>query len=180
MEVNIALLDAMKQIPKYARFLKKLCTHKRKLKGVERVKLRRNGSAMIDSKKFNVSAIMPSDFDLSSELLEKCKDLGTFTIPCTIRDYIFIDAISVQPLRVVEDVLVKVEDLLFPADFYILDMQDEFRHAALILGRPFLRTARTKIDVLVGTLSMEFGDYIVQFNIFEAMKHPPENHSIFF
>ena len=37
-EVNIPLLDAIKKIPKYAKFLKDLCTHKRKLKGNEQVK----------------------------------------------------------------------------------------------------------------------------------------------
>ncbi|RDX93864.1 hypothetical protein CR513_23815, partial [Mucuna pruriens] len=40
-------------------------------------------------------------------------------------------------------------------------------------------TARTKIDVHARTLSMEFGDTLVQFNIFEAMKHPIEDHSLF-
>ncbi|RDY12961.1 hypothetical protein CR513_02183, partial [Mucuna pruriens] len=40
-------------------------------------------------------------------------------------------------------------------------------------------TARTKIDVHVGTLLMEFGDTLVQFNIFKAMKHPTEDHSLF-
>nr|KYP59559.1 hypothetical protein KK1_014995 [Cajanus cajan] len=69
---------------------------------------------------------------------------------------------TVQPLGVVKDVLVKVEDLIFPTDFYILEMKDESsRNATLILGRPFLRTTRTKIDVYVGTLSMEFGDNLV-------------------
>ncbi|RDY06201.1 hypothetical protein CR513_09844, partial [Mucuna pruriens] len=29
-EINIPLLDAIKQIPKYAKFLKELCVHKRK------------------------------------------------------------------------------------------------------------------------------------------------------
>ncbi|RDY13142.1 hypothetical protein CR513_01977, partial [Mucuna pruriens] len=37
----------------------------------------------------------------------------------------------------------------------------------------------TKIDVHAGTLSMEFGDTLVQFNIFEAMKHPTKDHSLF-
>ena len=46
-EVNIPLLDAIKQIPKYAKFLKELCTNKRKLKGNERVSLRKNVSALI-------------------------------------------------------------------------------------------------------------------------------------
>nr|KYP62131.1 hypothetical protein KK1_016656 [Cajanus cajan] len=172
----------------------------------------RNGSALLQKK--NVSAIIPHD--LLPDLPQKCKDPGTFTIPCTIGEEIFTNAMLdlgasinvmpasvfrslqigdliptgvsiqlanrsiVQPLGVVEDVLVKVEDLLFPADFYILEMEDESSsHATLILGRPFLRTARTKIDVHAGTLSMEFGDNLVQFNIFEAMRHPIENHSVF-
>ncbi|RDY05406.1 hypothetical protein CR513_10775, partial [Mucuna pruriens] len=87
----------------------------------------------------------------------------------------------VQPLGVLEDVLVQVNELIFPADFYVLDMEDESsgKGSTLILGRPFLMTARTKIDVHAGTLSMEFGDTLVQFNIFEAMKHPTEDHSLF-
>ncbi|RDX95560.1 hypothetical protein CR513_21904, partial [Mucuna pruriens] len=40
-------------------------------------------------------------------------------------------------------------------------------------------TTRKKIDVHAETLSMEFGDTLVQFNIFEAMKHPTEDHSLF-
>ncbi|RDX98334.1 hypothetical protein CR513_18763, partial [Mucuna pruriens] len=49
----------------------------------------------------------------------------------------------VQPLGVLEDVL-----LIFPADFYVLDMEDETlgKGSTLILGQPFLMTARTKID----------------------------------
>ena len=38
-EVNIPLLDAIKQIPRYAKFLKELCTHKRKLKGNGRISM---------------------------------------------------------------------------------------------------------------------------------------------
>ena len=44
--------------------------------------------------------------------------------------------------------------------------------ALLILGWPFLKPTRT-------TLSMEFGDSIVWFNILDAMKHPLEKHSMF-
>ncbi|RDY08811.1 hypothetical protein CR513_06914, partial [Mucuna pruriens] len=87
----------------------------------------------------------------------------------------------VQPLGVLEDVLVRVGELIFPADFYVLDMEDETpgKGSTLILGRPFLMTAKTKIDVHARTLSMEFGDTLVQFNIFEAMKHPVEDTSLF-
>ncbi|RDX96998.1 Retrovirus-related Pol polyprotein from transposon 17.6, partial [Mucuna pruriens] len=60
-------------------------------------------------------------------------------------------------------------------------MEDETlgKRSTLILGRPFLMTVKTKIDVHAGTLSMEFGDTLVQFNIFEAMKNPVKDTSIF-
>ena len=66
-EVNIPLLDAIKQVPRYAKFLKELCTNKDKLRGNERVIVGKNVSKILQKK-------LPS----------KCKDLGTFTIPCTI------------------------------------------------------------------------------------------------
>ena len=68
-EVNIPLLDAFKQVPRYAKFLKELSTIKRKqkLKGCEKVRVGENVSAVIERK-----------------LLAKCKDPGMFTISCTI------------------------------------------------------------------------------------------------
>ena len=38
-EVNIPLLDVIKQVPRYANFLKELCISKRKLKGNEKVSM---------------------------------------------------------------------------------------------------------------------------------------------
>jgi len=84
------------------------------------------------------------------------------------------------PASFIEDVLVRVGELIFPADFYVLDMEKGFSRGSIliILGRPFMKTVRTKIDVYVGTLSMEFGD-IVHFNILDAMKHPSKDHFVF-
>ena len=44
-------------------------------------------------------------------------------------------------------------------------MEEGFSQGSIpiILGRPFMKTARTKIDVYAGTLSMEFGDITVHF-----------------
>ena len=202
-EVNIPLLDAIKQIPKYAKFLKELCTHKRKLNGNERIRMGRNVSALIGKPVPHIP--------------EKCKDPGTFTVPCIIGDRKFEGAmldlgasinvmplsvftsLSIGPLKptgiviqlanrstahpagVVEDVLVRVNELVFPADFYVLDMEEGSPHipVPIILGRPFMNTARTKIDVHGGSLSMEFGDTMVRFSIPDAMKHPSEDHSVF-
>ncbi|GAU49542.1 hypothetical protein TSUD_136500 [Trifolium subterraneum] len=47
-------------------------------------------------------------------------------------------------------------------------------------SRPFMRTAKPKVDVYDGTMSMEFGDIVVKFNIFYAMKHPLEEHYGFY
>jgi len=60
-------------------------------------------------------------------------------------------------------------------------MQNESsNHGSIsILGIPFLMTYRTKIDVHVGTLSMDFSDDVVHFNIFVVMRHPAEEHFVF-
>jgi len=86
-----------------------------------------------------------------------------------------------HPASFIEDVLVRVGELIFPTDFYILDMEEGFSRdsAPLILRRLFLKTAQTKIDVHVVTLSMEFDDIVVRFNILDAMKHPFEDHFVF-
>ena len=54
-----------------------------------------------------------------------------------------------HPTGFIEDVLVPVGELIFPADFYILDMEEGFSRGSvpIILGRAFMKTARTKIDV---------------------------------
>ena len=66
-QVNIPLLDAIKRVPRFAKFLKELCTNKRKLKGKE---VRSDGE--------NCSAV------LQKKLQPKLNDPGSFTIPCTI------------------------------------------------------------------------------------------------
>ncbi|CAN6542464.1 unnamed protein product [Malus baccata var. baccata] len=88
---------------------------------------------------------------------------------------------NAYPKGVLEDVLVQVNHLVFPADFYVLEM-DESDHAPslpILLGRPFMKMARTKIDVYSGTLSMEFDGEVVNFNFSDSIKYPSEDHSCF-
>ncbi|KAM2917124.1 hypothetical protein FF1_045964 [Malus domestica] len=91
------------------------------------------------------------------------------------------DRSNAYPKGVLEDVLVQVDNLIFPADFYVLEMEDSPNVTPLpiLLGRPFMKTARTKIDVFKGTLTMEFDGEIINFNISEAMKFPIDDHSCF-
>ncbi|XP_021754965.1 uncharacterized protein LOC110720272 [Chenopodium quinoa] len=88
------------------------------------------------------------------------------------------DRSNVYPKGVVEDVLVKVDELIFPADFYVLDMEHDRQAVPILLGRPFLKTARTKIDVFTGSLTMEFDGQEIVYNIYDSMKYPVDTHSL--
>ena len=91
------------------------------------------------------------------------------------------DRTNTYPKGLVEDVLVQINELVFLTDFYILDMRDKklLNPSPILLSKPFLSPARTKIDVNEGTLSMKFDGEIVNFNIFETMKYPKESNSVF-
>lgn len=43
--------------------------------------------------------------------------------------------------------------------------------ATTIFDKPLLKTVQTKIDVQVDTLTMEFGNFLMQFNILDTIKH---------
>ena len=88
------------------------------------------------------------------------------------------DRFIAYPKGVVEDVLEQVNDLVFLADFYVLNMENGDQTTLILLGRPFLKTSKTKIDVHSGTLTMEFDGEIVKFNIYDAMKFPDDNNPI--
>ena len=85
----------------------------------------------------------------------------------------------VYPKGVLEDLLVQVNELVFPADFYVIDMEEDShpKSTSILLGRPFLKTSR-KIDIHNGTLSMEFDGNIIHFNIYEAMRFPSDVSSV--
>jgi len=73
---------------------------------------------------------------------------------------------------VLEDVLVQVNELLSLANFYVMNMGEACRDIPILLGRPFLKTIRTKIDVHEGELTMEFDGDVIKFNIFDTMRFP--------
>nr|GEY07529.1 DNA-directed DNA polymerase [Tanacetum cinerariifolium] len=62
-----------------------------------------------------------------------------------------------KPTGVAENVFVKVGKFYFPADFIILDFVADPR-VPLILGRPFLSTAHTLIDVYEGEITLRHDD----------------------
>ena len=65
----------------------------------------------------------------------------------------------------------KVDKFIFPADFIVLDFEAD-REIPILLGRPFLATARTVIDVEKGELTLRVTDEEVTFNMNKLMKSP--------
>ncbi|GJR31818.1 putative reverse transcriptase domain-containing protein [Tanacetum coccineum] len=65
---------------------------------------------------------------------------------------------SIQyPRGIIENVLIKVDKFVLPIDFVILDMSEDSR-VPIILGRPFLVTARAMIDVFNKKITLRVGD----------------------
>ena len=68
-----------------------------------------------------------------------------------------------------EDVPVKIDSLVIPCDFYILNMErdscDSSNNTPIFFGRPFLKIANTKINYGNDTLSMEVGDENMVYSI---------------
>ncbi|GJZ84217.1 putative reverse transcriptase domain-containing protein [Tanacetum coccineum] len=61
------------------------------------------------------------------------------------------------PKGIAENVLVGIGKFVFPVDFIILDMPEDIK-VPLILGRPFLSTARAKIDVFKRKITLRVGE----------------------
>ena len=193
-KVNIPLLDLIKQVPAYAKFLKDLCTIKKGL-GIEK-------KAFLTE---HVSAIIQSKYPI------KCKDLGSPTIPVNIGGN-FIDkslldlraSVNLMPYSVymqlglgelkptnitlsladrsvkipkgiVEDVLVKIDKFYYPVDFVVLDTEpssNDSNHVPIILGRPFLATGNAIINCRNGVMQLTFGNMTMELNIFPLNNHP--------
>ena len=73
-----------------------------------------------------------------------------------------------------------MNELVFPADFYVMNMGDACHDIPILLGRPFfLKTVRTKIDVREGILAMKFDGEVIKFNIFDTMRFPADVNYVY-
>ncbi|XP_070018839.1 uncharacterized protein [Nicotiana sylvestris] len=190
--LNIPLMDALREMPGYAKMMKDLMSQKFDFQDLSTVTLTQTCSAVV-----------------AKPMAQKMSDPGSFTIPCTIGSYAFAKAlcdlgasINLMPLAVytklgigrarptsmllqladrtvkrptgiLDDVLVQVGKFVFPADFVILDCQVD-EEIPLILGRPFLATRRALIDYETGELKVRLNDEEVIFNVQQSMRRPSE------
>ncbi|XP_073049510.1 uncharacterized protein [Primulina eburnea] len=74
------------------------------------------------------------------------------------------------PRGLKDDVLVKVDKFIFPADFVVLDMEEDME-MPLILGRLFFATGKALIDIQEGKLRLRVGEEEITFDVFNALKH---------
>ncbi|XP_075483664.1 uncharacterized protein LOC142523818 [Primulina tabacum] len=101
------------------------------------------------------------------KLTEETLELGKVK-PSTITLQL-ADRSLTYPRGIVEDVLVKVDKFIFPADFVILDMEED-QETPLIFGRLFLAIGKALIDVHKGELTLRVGGDEVVFNIYNTIR----------
>ncbi|RDY03926.1 hypothetical protein CR513_12419, partial [Mucuna pruriens] len=182
-------------MPKYAKFLKEIIFNKRKLGEFELMKfneecstivLKRLPSKFKDLESFTIPCIIGNlhfgralcDLGASINLMSffVFKKLGMqepqpTNIPFQLADRTIAQRTIAHTRGKIEDVLVKVDKFIFPADFVILDMEED-KDVPIILGQPFLNIAGTLIDVRQGKLTLRLGDEEVELKVFDSLKSP--------
>ncbi|XP_061357725.1 uncharacterized protein LOC133302023 [Gastrolobium bilobum] len=184
-------------MPNYVKFMKDLLSRKCKLKECEIVALTEECSAIIQKKlppklKDPGSISIPIAIgnievgkalcDLGASInpmpLSMCRALGIKELKPTTVSLQLADRSIRRPDRVIEDVLVKIDKFIFPADFVVLNMEED-TEILLLLGRPFLATAKAMIDVEQGKLMLRVNEETITIDVFESMKHPTDGGDCF-
>ncbi|GKE41431.1 reverse transcriptase domain-containing protein [Tanacetum coccineum] len=190
---NISFAEALAQMPKYAKMLKDLLTNKEKLLELANTSLNENCSAVLlrklpdklgDPRKF----LIPCDFSELGECMALA-DLGAIInlMPLSMWKMLMLSELVptcmtlelanrsvAYPTGIAEDVFVKVGKFTFPVDFVVVDYGVNHR-VPLILGRPFLRTARALVDVHGEELTLRVGDEKLIFNVESISKYPQKH-----
>ncbi|GJU32020.1 putative reverse transcriptase domain-containing protein [Tanacetum coccineum] len=158
--INLPFLEAMIHMPKGAKVLKDLLSHKEKLKKAA-------SSVKLSEELKNTLANLGDSIDLMPHSL--FLRLGIFELKPTRMSIQLADRSVKYPFVVCENLLVKINKFIFPDDFVVLE-KDEDDLVLIILGRPFLAIGCTVIDVHEGKLSLRVGSETVTFNIGKSMR----------
>ena len=85
--------------------------------------------------------------------LSICRRLGELEIMPTRMTLQLADRSITRPYGVIEDVLVKVKQFTFPANFVVMDIEED-PEIPLILGRPFMLTTCCIVNMGKGKLEL--------------------------
>ncbi|XP_042387530.1 uncharacterized protein LOC121979602 [Zingiber officinale] len=181
--IEVPLIDALHQMPKFAKFLKGILSNRRQKGDFETVALTENCSTLHmanpppklqDPGSFSIPCkigfeLIPRAFcDLGASVsllpYSLCKKLGFQNIKLTTMTLQLADHLCRYPMGIVEDVPVEVGRCIVPTDFIILDMEEDPK-IPIILGRPFLATAGAIIDVKIHKLSLEIDKEKIEFDL---------------
>nr|ABD63180.1 F7F22.15, related [Asparagus officinalis] len=193
-KVNIPLLDVIEQIPSYAKFLKELCTKKRRINVQKKVFLAANISEMLSNpiplKRKDLGSPIISCIIGNTHIDKALLDLGASVnlLPYSVYQQLGLGILnptkctlqladrSVKvPMGELEDVLIKVGDFIFPVDFVVLETQPVFNpkgQTPVILGRPFLATSNALINCRTGQMKLSFENLTADLNIFNPGDQP--------
>ena len=187
--ITIPLIYVIKHIPSYAKFLKGICTPHRNPKRIQisetvssimmnslLVKKRDPGAPMITSEIGGMSFTRSLlDSGATINILPKAVfnrhlvgELQPFLVELCLADGSFR-----KPHGLVEDVIVRIEDCYFLVDFLVVDMKTtkELSQAPIILGRPFLATAKAITDWGKGEVILKVREHTVKVDINKLMKY---------
>jgi hypothetical protein len=203
-QINIPIIDAIRQIPSYAKFLKDLCTQKCRMRtrSPEKILLTEQVSSLIQHTvptKIKDPGAPTISCIIGHHAIEKALlDLGAgvnllpFSVytqlglgelkPTTVVLQLANRSIK-KPRGIVEDVIIRVDKFYFPVDFIVLDTEpvpDPTKLIPVILGRPFLATANACINCRTGEMKVTFGNMKVKLNIFNSFQHPSDSEECFF
>ena len=193
-KVNISLLDMIKQVPTYAKFLKDLCTVKRGLNVDKRAFLTKQVSSIIQYKtlvKYKDLGSPTISVNIGGTCIDKAlldlgasvnllpysvyKQLGLGELKPTNITLSLADRSVKIPKGIVEDVLVKVDKFYYPVDFVVLDTEPVARgtnQVPIIIGRPFFATSNVIINCRNRVMQITFGNMTLELNIFHlSSKH---------
>ena len=179
-KVNIPLLDMIKQVPTYAKFLKDLCTVKRGLNVDKKAFLTEQVSAIIQCKtpvKYKDPGCLTISINIGGTGVEKAlldlgasvnllpylmyKQLGLGELKPTFITLSLADRSIKIPKGTVEDVLIQVDKFYYPVDFVVLDIEPAVagaNYVPIILGRPFLATSNAIINFRNSVMQLTFGN----------------------
>ena len=185
---NIPLLDMIKQVPAYAKFLKDLCPVKKGLGINKKAFLTEQVSSIIQCKtlvKYKDPGSPTISVNIGGTYIDKAlldlgasvnllpysmyKQLGLGELKSTNITISLADRSLKIPKGIVEDVLVKVDKFYCPVDFVVLDtepMAESTNQVPIILGRPFLATSNAIINYRNGVMQLTFGNMTLELNIF--------------
>ncbi|KAL4353610.1 hypothetical protein GQ457_06G014160 [Hibiscus cannabinus] len=163
-QINLPLVEALQQMPNYAKFLKDMVTRKKRIEEFETVASTETCLALMHNKvpakktesgSFTIDCLIGHNYPTkalcdpgaSINLMPKSvfQKLGIGEAKPTTVMLQLADHSYVQPEGKIEDILVQKDKFIFPVDFLILDCEAD-EYAPIILGRPFLSTSRAVID----------------------------------